>query len=153
MKSFIASILLLVAVCFAAGRAQAQTPTVYTIGPFNGGTNVVAALSTNTTGYTIACSEYDKVGVQYSLKCTAASAGSAQVRVYRSTDGSNYETTPSSTINLTCNGTTTVNVVTDLTLAGCATLKFVGPENTNATAIFTNVSLKVRFNAPRVRSQ
>lgn len=148
MKNFITFLFVAAALCLATST-QAQTPGVYTVGPFNGGTNNVLALATNTTGFTIACSEYEHSSVQFSLKCSASTTGNAIVRVYRSIDSTTYETNPSDVITLVCAGTATVQTNVPLTHYGTGTLKFVGPENTNATAIFTNVTVKIRYTAPR----
>lgn len=151
-KNILAVVLAIAAILSLATAAKAQDPRAYTVGPWNGGTNVLAAASQSITTVTLATSEYNSAKLQFSLKCTAATSGNVIVRTYRTLDSSNYETT--ATTNLVAlNGTTAVSGVIDLSetyLANCAGLK-VQFDNTNATAIFTNINVGVRFNAPSVR--
>jgi hypothetical protein len=156
MKNLIQNLILalVTAVIFVlpSPPARAQTAGIYTIGPWNAGTNVVAAATTNTVAPAIACSEYDNVGVQVSLKCTASTSGNAILRIFYSLDSTTYETTPTSTLLIPLNGTTAVCSVQNLSIPSAGTLQFGALENTNASAIFTNVSVKVRFKAVKKKN-
>jgi hypothetical protein len=147
-------ILLALAALVLTVAALAQEPTVRIVGQLNGNTGAgptVAATASSTTN-TVPTSEYNAASLQLSLKCTASTSGNAIIRQYRSLDSSNFETT--ATTNLVAlNGTTAVSGVVILPesyLSGVAALKLV-IDNTNGTAILTNVNFRIRYNAPAVR--
>lgn len=144
-------ILFLLSVIFAFATALAQSPTSYTLGGLNGGTNVVSVATTNSPGTTFNCSDFVSVGLQFT--CAAASAGTSIVtfRVAESMDGTTYETTPSHVYTLTLNGTTPVTVINTLSIPSCATLKLTTVENTNASVVVTNVAAVARFKSGKVQ--
>jgi hypothetical protein len=144
MKTFLNLIVLIATGLFAS----AQTPGVYILGPFNGGTNNIAGSTTSTPGSTIACSEFDNVGIQFGVAAMSASTSPVILSISKSLDGSTYETTPSILITNTLNGATAVVTVNTFSIPSAATLKLVSINN-GATPAITNITIKVRFKAPK----
>jgi hypothetical protein len=132
--------------------ATAQSPRPYVLGTLDGGTNaILAGSATNTT--TIACSEYDSIGLQSTVKAMGAATSSVIVYGFASLDSSTYETAASYTNSIVLNGTTAVTTpVWDISIPNAATMKFVFV-NTNASINVTNIIAKARFKAVNVRAK
>jgi len=147
MKKFLSLILALAATTLGA---LAQTAGTYTIGTLTGGTNEVSASTTATPGATIAVSEFSTVGVQITLKASTTNTTAVTFKFAHSLDGSTYESTPSSEIEVTPNGVTEVSKVASISVPNTATLKLVSIVNNNANGYITNVAVKVRLKASKV---
>lgn len=136
----------------AAFTAAAQSPGVlyvYTTagGQVNGGTNNVAVSSTNTYA-AFNVSEFDNLGLEYTIKGTGAGTSTVQIFGYKSLDSTTYETTPSFKDLVTLNGTTAVSTITNISIPTAGTFKLqIG--NTNASVGVTNVVLQRRLKAPK----
>lgn len=152
MKTKFSKILLtaLAVVTLGCLTASAQT-TTRTIGTFTGGTNFVAATTTNTlaasintAGVNVESGGYVSISTQF--VCTGANSGNA-VFTYIPTDSSTNGSTVAAeaiTITVACNGTTQVNSVTNVFVGGTPTLLLKSVGNTGASAI-TNLQLRANF--------
>ena len=147
MKRILFSILILLDFSLAG---FAQTAGIYTLGGLNGGTNVVAAATTNSPAITFAVSEYDTVGIQVTLAASTTNTTAVVFKFAKTLDSTNYETTPSLSVSVTPNGVTSVTKVDSLSVANVAGLKLVSIENENANGYVTNVSVKYRVKAAKV---
>lgn len=136
---------------FVAAATQAQYPGVYSVGQWNGdGTNSVILAGGTSATNTFACSEYASAKLQISCKATDTTTGAAIVRTYRSLDSTTYETTATTNL-VTLDGTNPVSCIIALTNLQNVGVVKVCIDNTNETAIITNLVARVRFNAPSVR--
>jgi uncharacterized protein YxeA len=147
MKRILSLVLALAATAFGA---LAQTAGSYTIGTFTGGTSAVNASTTATPGDTLAVSEFSTVGVQITLKASTTNTTAVTFKFAHSLDGSTYESTPSSEIEVTPNGVTEVSKVASISVPNTATLKLVSIVNNNANGYVTNIAVKVRLKASKV---
>lgn len=130
--------------------AFAQSPGLYTLGIWNGGTNNVATVTTNTTALsTIAVSDYENVGIQI----TAAGDGASTTTVFfdfaTSLDSTSYQTLPLHAVGLTLAGTVAQTIVTNLSVPSAALIRLASIRNSSAVNL-TNISIKVRFKQPRI---
>jgi len=141
----------LVAIFALALGALAQSPTVYTV--LTGGTNVIAANTTNTPGNTFSVSEYASVDVQVTLKASTTNTTAVVFYFAKSLDSTTYETTPSLSCSITPNGTAEVSKVFNLSVPNVASLKLSHAENANANGYVTNVAVKYRLKAAKVLSR
>jgi hypothetical protein len=111
------------------------------------------AASSNTT-YTLACSEYTSVGLAVTTKMhsdpTDGSGNNLLITVYRSMDGSTYDSTGEILRATTASTAATATWVTNFNTLNCATIKFAVLNNTN-DAVCTNIYIKARFVAPKVK--
>ena len=139
MKTIIA-IVVGIAVTSFVSPAQAQAARDFTL--LSGGTNNLAALATN-AAVIQNVSEWNALSLQVTAKGQSGNASNAQFYVYRSIDAENYETDPTTVLQLRLNGTTTQSALTNVDSTGAASIKIV-PANTNAVAV-SNIVLKVRF--------
>jgi hypothetical protein len=148
MKKFFGGLLLSAVMATAAlwvTPAKAQDARVYAT-VLNGGTNGVLAATTKTyTGITVACSDYDQVGVQITWSGSASAAGNNTVKIAESQDGTTYESTPKYVLTVPVNGTNVLTYCTNLSVASARTLKFVSVQNSNASDTITGVSVKWSF--------
>lgn len=145
MKTILA-ILALSALAFAA---NAQTSSrIYTFGTWSGGTNNISATSTNTQTETLACSEYDNVGVQITAAPSATCTGTVLFKFANSIDGLTFESTPATTITLTLAGTGAITQFNNISIPSTKTLKLVQTVNTNAEYM-TNVVIRAMFKSPK----
>jgi len=147
MKRILSLVLALAATAFGA---FAQTAGTYTVGTFTGGTSAVDASTTATPGSTFAVSEFSTVGVQITLKASTTNVTAVTFKFAHSLDGSTYESTPSSEIEVTPNGVTEVSKVASISVPNTATLKLVSIVNNNANGYVTNIAVKVRLKASKV---
>lgn len=131
-------------------NALAQTAGVYTVGTLTGGTNVLAASETLAIGSTFAVSEFSTVGIQITAAASTTNATAVTFKFAHSLDGSTYETTPSSEIEFTPNGVTSVTKVSSINVPNTATLKLVSIVNPNANGYVTNIAVKFRVKAAKV---
>lgn len=125
--------------------AHAQTPGVYTL--MSGGTNFVAAGTTNGAVGTFNVSEYASVDIQITMKASNTNVTPVIFNFVKSLDGTTYETTTSLTASLTPNGTNEVSKVYNLSVPNVALLKLVSIENATLAAsssYVTNVAVKWR---------
>lgn len=141
----------LVAILSLSLTGLAQTAGVYTI--LTGGTNVIAAATTNTPGSTFAVSEYDTVDVQITLKASTTNESAVTFYFTKSLDSTTYESTPSLSAEVTPNGTAEVSKVFTFAVPGAATLKLSHAANANANGYVTNVAMKWRVKAPKVATR
>ena len=143
MRSTLLAVLLLVSF-----NALGQQAKLYHLGPWNGGTNNVAATSTNTvTDSYIAVSEFDTIGVAITLRPVSTSTGTV-VFNFAEAIGDYYETTPSHSITVTLSGTNTITTPGNFTVANAGTFALVQTVSTNAMGM-TNVIIEVRLKAPK----
>jgi hypothetical protein len=136
---------------FALALTASAQVTTRTVGTFTGGTNNVAATTTNTlpavianAGVVIDNGAYISISTQFA--CTAANSGNA-VFTYQPTDSSTNGSTLTGekiVITIPCNGTTQVNSVTNVFIGGTPTLLLQSVGNTGASAI-TNLQLRVNY--------
>ena len=150
MNKLFSLILALAATCLGA---FAQTAGTYTIGSFTGGTSAVNASTTATPGDTFAVSEFSTVGVQITLKASTTNTTAVTFKFAHSLDGSTYESTPSSEVEVTPNGVTEVSKVANISIPNTATLKLVSIVNNNANGYVTNIAVKVRLKASKVMTR
>ena len=129
--------------------ASAQLAAVYQVDRLNGGTNFVAAATTNTIGSTFNVSEYASVDIQITMKASATNVTPFIFNFSKTLDSTTYETTPSLTASLTPNGTNEVSKVYNFSVPNVAGLKLVSIENINANSYGTNISVKWRVKAPK----
>ena len=139
-----ALLLLFLSLAFNVG---AQDPKVYTL--ISGGTNAVPANSTN-AAVVHRVDEYGDASLQASV---AAPSGTSNLLflVYRSADTETYESSPFTTL-IAPSSSTTNTAITNFNVGAAASIKIV-PANTNAGNYTTNVTLKIRFKAPKRKLQ
>ena len=130
--------------------AFAQSAGVYTLGGINGGTNVVAAATTNEPAATFAVSEYGTVGIQITLAASTTNTTAVVFNFAKSLDSTSYETTPSLSVSVTPNGVASVTKIASLAVPDVAVLKLVSIENSNANGYVTNVAVRYRVKATKV---
>ena len=125
--------------------------TVY-LGTFNGGTNNIAAASTNTyTTAVIDVNEFDNVGYRISIKPVSTSTGTV---VFSFSDGvgNTYESTASRTVTVTLSGTSTIETVGNFSTPGSGQLQLGTITSTNAMAM-TNIVVQLNKKSPLRRSR
>lgn len=123
---------------------------VSTLPGWDGGTNNIAAASTNTlTTADIDVSEHAAIGVAVTLRPVSTSTGTV---VFKFADrvGNYNESTPTHTLTLTCNGTNAVTMNGLYATAGLSGFACVQIVSTNAMAM-TNVTIEVMRQAPKRR--
>lgn len=129
--------------------AIGQTPGVRTLGGWNGGTNNIAATTTNSpSSDTFSVSEFSDVGIQVTVKPLSSSTGTFVLTLAESLDSTSYEAVGAHTITCTLNGTSAITTVTNFSVPSAATLKLVTLANTNAMAM-TNIAIVYRLKAPK----
>ena len=130
--------------------ATAQTATKY-VGTFTGGTNIVAATTTNTyaanlttAGITVDKGGYLSIGTQFT--CMAANAGNLVLTFVPTDSSTNGSTIAGEAITLTipCNGTTQVNSVTNIFIGGTPSLLLKTAGNTGAGTV-TNLLIRANY--------
>lgn len=123
-----------------SGAAAAQSAR-YVLDPIvAGGTNSVAASSTNSTAYWVDATAGGAVGLQVSFRCSGAASSDVTLRLYQSLDRTNWYTGAAYTIAVTANGTSTVTYLTNYTAASAGWFKIYSVENPNA-AYLTNFTI------------
>jgi hypothetical protein len=137
----------LAAALAVATPALAQDPGNYTVGRWTGGTNVIAAESSS-AAVTIDVSEHGGATLAFKLRCSAATTGNLIVRHYRSLDSTAYESAGTTNV-VALNGTSEVLGLVELDNIRSAAVVRLYLDNTNATAVITNLNVKVRFKAPQ----
>ena len=117
----------------------------------NGGTNLLAAASTNSYAIVQGCGDFDHVGLQVTFKAVGAGTGTIQLDIARTKDGATYESVPSISYQIPLTGTTgdTITYCADITTASDLALKIVDSANTNAATYATNFVAKFRLKAPK----
>lgn len=130
--------------------ASAQV-TTKTVGTFSGGTNIVAATTTNTYAASISTAgvNIDKgsiVSFSTQFKCMAANSGVLNLVIVPTDSSTNGSTIASEAIafSVACNGTTQVNSVTNLNIGAHPTFLIKSAGNTGASAI-TNLQFRVSY--------
>lgn len=147
LRKFVSAVALasaIVAPTLVAPQAVAQNPTSYPL--INGGTNKVTALASNAPIY-LNVSEFSEITLQASVTGTGTS--NLLFRIYRSVDSTDYETNPFADF-IAPSSSTTNTAVTNITLGATGVIKIV-PANTNSGGFLTNVVLKARFKASKVK--
>ena len=145
MRSILLCLLLALPATLAAQQAK-----LYVLGPWDGGTNNIAAASTNTvTGSDINCSEFDHIGIEVTVRPVTTSTGTVIFKFAESVSGSAYETTPSHTLTVTLSGTNAITSVVDYSIPTAGTFALVQTVSTNAMAM-TNVVVYARFKSPKM---
>ena len=127
--------------------AMAQKAGAYTT-TLNGGTNNVGAGSNNTYTVSIACEDYDNVGLDLSFKALDTLTGYITVSVAKACVSGNYESVPTTVLSIPANGTTVVNYPVNIATPSAIALKIASINNTNTVAI-TNVTATWRLKAPK----
>jgi hypothetical protein len=143
MKTTKLALALFILALFAA-PASAQYVTAITI---DGGTNNVAAATTNTVSYTIATTRNQFVAVQPVFKLTGSGTSAVVFKFEESLDRTNWVTS-SLSVSVTAAGTSTVSGIGTLTVNGVGWLKLVTIENPNANAV-TNLTLIAATKRPQ----
>ncbi len=120
------------------GVNAGQQPTT-----LNGGTNNVAAASTNTyggSGVAFATANSSVLSLQATFSCNGTNAQAVTLVLDSSNDNANWQT---STLRwpITANGTNTVTAVTNLSVGGQQVTRAHLVENPNATVAVTNLTL------------
>lgn len=140
----IKNLIVLGAVLFVgAFAANAQYSMLKSITIMAGGTNYVAAATTNNYSSASIVADVQKqsyTGITVAGKASGANTGTFVAYFAKSIDGVNYETTPSLTVTATMNGTAVVRKLAPTQVDGVASLKLIYLENTNATYI-TNITI------------
>lgn len=148
--------IILALILFAGVSALAQQAGVRTwpngSAAWNGGTNNVAATSTNAVTDSISVSEFDNVGYQITVKPISTSTGTVVFKFSDSLDSTSYESVPSRTVTCTLNGTSAITTVGNFTVPSTGTLRLASIVNTNEMAI-TNIAIVYRVKAPKVLSR
>lgn len=130
---------LLVLCAGLTARAQYQNGSVVTVLP--GGTNNVAATATNTLTSDIVVNRSNGVGIFVSAKALAAHTGTVIFVFKRGVDSAAIENYETFRVALTCAGTATVNLYTNLTLGHEQFIRLAAVENVTGVAV-TNVTVK-----------
>lgn len=147
----IKSILTIVALLgLIATAANAQVSTKY-VGTITGGTNNIAATTTNTydasisaAGFTVDKAGYISIGTQF--KATGANSGNLMLTFVPTDSSTNGSTIAAEAITITipANGTTQVNSVTNVFIGATPTVLLKTAGNTGASAI-TNLLIRVNY--------
>lgn len=136
-NSLLAAITAMAALLLAAPAAQAQ----YILGAVLGGTNNVAATTTNTSFTTVVqATKALDIAIQPSFRLTGAGTSAVVIKFDESNDMLNWKVAARS-ISVTANGTNTVSNVANFTVGGVGYLRLSQVENPNATAV-TNLTVK-----------
>lgn len=112
-----------------------------TVTVLSGATNNVAASATNSYTSDIVLNRSDGLGLFVSCKAVAAHTGEVVFVLKRGVESSSVETAETFRISLTCAGTSTVNLFTNLTIGHEQFIRLTAVENVTAVAV-TNVTLK-----------
>ena len=142
-----------------AASAQQYSPTASTAyfattngasTVFSGGTNTIAALTTNTCNSKVALTKYDEVALEISFAYTGAGTSSQTFNFVPSVDGIKQGTAGQTyTFTIAGNGTTAVDLITNL-YVGCPGYLFLTTAaNTNASLVATNVLIRAVPKASR----
>jgi hypothetical protein len=124
----------------SAAAAHSQSAR-YVLDPIiAGGTNNVAASTTNSTAYWIDARAGAAVGLQVSFSASGAASSDVTFRLYQSLDRTNWYTGAPYTIAVTANGTNTVTYLTNYAVASAGWFTIYSVENPNA-AYLTNVTI------------
>ena len=126
-----------------APRAQAQGFSAYAATTLvAGGTNIVAAASTNTYG-TLTLTRQEHLAIQFTFRATGTNTSGIQFIIDPSLDGETFDTVNDDYIfTAAANGTNLVTVVTnmpDVNAIGYGRLRVGNP---NATVAITNLTVK-----------
>lgn len=109
----------------------------------NGGTNTIAANSTNTYNSKVGLTKYDEVSLEISYAYTGAGTGIQTFNFASSNDGTNRATAGQTySFTLAGNGTTPVTLVTNIYVGASGYLFLTTGANTNATLITTNLLVR-----------
>lgn len=144
MKKLLSLMLVVFALALLSSGAQAQSYNLVSIlTPPTGGTNNIAASTTNSSTYAVrldAPIKSQHIGLQATFKLTG-SGTSASVFVFdKSLDGANWET-GAYRLSATANGTSSVTAVTNFQVGAIGYLRLSSIENPNGTAM-TNIVVK-----------
>lgn len=135
--SLVAVVMLLIGI-LSAGALHAQSSFgVVTL--LAGGTNNVAAATTNTYTITLDCRKLTEVGLTLQFKGRSTNASDIVFTFYRSADGTNYSTVNPHLVTLTADTTNTVTCVTNLTVGNIGWLKLTSIGNPSEGDQLTNV--------------
>lgn len=135
----------------AASYSPPSAGTVY-LGTFDGGTNNIAAASTNTyTTAVVDVNEFDNVGYRISVKPISTSTGTVVFSFFDGV-GNTYETTASRTVTVTLSGTSAIETVGNFSTPGSGQLKLGTITSTNAMAM-TNIVVQLNKKNPVRRSR
>lgn len=144
MKKLLIPFLAVLFLIAALPSAIAQGYTAYAAQTLiAGGTNNVAAATTNTYTQVLTLTRQREVAVQISFKSTGTNSSTIGFDFLPSVDGTTFDTANAAhSLNFAANGTTTVVVVTNLVApAGIGYLKLASVRNPNATQAITNLSV------------
>lgn len=109
----------------------------------NGGTNVLAANSTNTYNSRIGITKYDEVSLEISYAYTGAGTGVQTFNFAASNDGTNPATAGQTwSMALAGNGTSRVTLITNIYVGCSGYLILQTGANTNATLVDTNLMVR-----------
>lgn len=147
---------LLFVIAFAsfALSASAQVTQSYTTKALiPAGTLTVAASTTTTcTNLAVDVSNATSVGVYAKFQLDGSGTNSPTVKFAKSIDGTNYETTPSLSLNaVQLNGTTAVETFTKLDADGARYIKLISVQNGSSGQSLSNIVVTVGTKLPRPR--
>jgi len=138
----ILSMLGLAAALLIGANAQAQTTDIQPAAGLTGGTNNIAAETTNTTATAaFAVTRSTVAGLTLSLKLTGSGTTPVVVMLDSSLDGSNWKDNTHA-VTVTPAGTAVVSNYTNFTVGAVAFFRVGERQNANATAV-TNLTLTV----------
>jgi hypothetical protein len=112
----------------------------------NGGTNNVAATATNTYGnqFRIDVPKAEYVDLYLSMALSGAGTSGVRFSLAQGADESTFETNNTYQFILLGNGTTPVNLVTNINVGAIPYLKLMNVGNSNAVAV-TNITVSYGF--------
>jgi len=141
------TILAIAALAFAfAPTASAQyTRQAVITTTLNGGTNVVAAATTNSPNLVLQVPDSEYIGLHFGFASDATNDTTIRIVLKESLDGTTYATGESHTLSVAANGTTAVNVVTNINVGAIRYLKLTSIENANGASALTNVVFSYGF--------
>ena len=144
MKKLILSFLALAATIFAGATAHAQGGySAYGAQTLvAGGTNNVAAATTNSYTGVLTLTRQREVALQISFSSTGTNTSSIVFVLDPSVDGNTYDTANNDyNVTIAANGTNVVPFVTNLTVGAIGYLRLASVENPNGASALTNVSV------------
>lgn len=131
----------------AAPLARAQEVKDYP--QLSGGTNNVAAATTNTYNKTFNCSEVENVEVDIGFVCSGDANSNMTFVISEKVGTLGYETTPKWRIPVAAHSNSVVQFTTNLYVPGAAGLCFTNVEWPKAGIYGTNLYLNFRPKVPR----
>lgn len=152
MKNLIRSLLALGAVLACAASFGAAPRTYLGVSSTDVLVNVptsIAASTTATNTEVVDVTRHDTIGIQISAKLISTNPASQAltIPIHRSLDGTTFETTATTTLSITLDGTLTRTWYTNMTVGAARYLKFNQFVN-GTTNIATNITVTISGKPP-----